>query len=195
MSGFTVSLRNRLARHARRGRACESGASSIEFAFMAPIFLVIAAGVVDVGGALVARSDVSAAISAGSNFLLVNAARVSSAPEEVARQAAVITGDWLPAGGVARIAVNGGLTVEYSDGRLSTSGNRASADQCFCPQGAGRSMTLGSPVECGKPCGSGGYAGRYVQVSASHAYSPLFGGFGMVPANGIVSISSTVSVP
>lgn len=162
---------------------------------MAPIFLLVIAGIVDVGGALVARSDISAAVSAGSNFLLVNAPRVSSTPEEVAHQAAVIVGDWLPASGTAHITINGGLTVKYSDGKLSTSGNRVSAIQCFCSQGVGSSMTLGSPLECGKPCGSGGYAGRYVQISASHNYSPLFGGFGMMPRNETASISSIVNVP
>lgn len=184
-----------MVQYFRRGRACESGVSSIEFAFMAPIFLLIVAGTVDIGGALVARADINAAVSAGSNFLLVNAPRVPSAPEDVARQAVVITGDWLPAGGVARITINGGLMVEYADGGLATSGNKASADQCFCPQGTGSSMVLGSSLECGKPCGTGGYAGRYVQVSASHSYNSLFTGFGVLPSNGTVSISSTVNVP
>lgn len=205
MNDLTVPLRNRLARYFRprffrarcfqQARACERGVSTIEFAFMAPVFLIIIAGIFDIGGALVARSDISAAVSAGSNFLLVNAPRVPSAPEEVARQAAVITGNSLPAGGIARITINGGLTVEYSDGKLSTSGNKASASQCFCPQTSKGSMTLGSSLECGKPCEAGGYAGRYVQISAAHGYSPLFGGFGIMPANATASVHSMVNVP
>lgn len=200
MNSLTAPLRNRLARYLQRRcfrqlRSCERGVSSIEFAFMAPIFLLIVAGIVDIGGALVARSDISAAVSAGSNFLLVNAPRVPSAPEEVARQAAVITGNSLPAGGITRITINGGLTVEYSGGKFAINGDRASASQCFCPQKSAGAMTLGSPLECGKPCEAGGYAGRYVQISAAHDYSPLFGGFGMMPSNGVTSIHSMVNVP
>lgn len=205
MNSLTASLRNRLAHYFRpryfrsscfrQLRSCERGVSSIEFAFVAPIFLLIVAGIVDIGGALVARSDISAAVSAGSNFLLVNAPRVPTAPEEVARQAAVITGNSLPASGIVRITINGGLTVEYSDGKFAITGDKASASQCFCPQKSAASMTLGSSLQCGKPCEAGGYAGRYIQISAAHDYSPLFGGFGMMSSNATTSIHSMVNVP
>jgi len=178
-----------------RGRSCENGVSTIEFALIAPVFIVIIAGIADIGGLLVARSDVSAAVTAGSNFLLVNADRVASAPEEVARQTAAVAGHRLPSGSVVRVIVNGNLTVEFSDGSFSTSGNAASASQCFCAQAAGPSMSLGSALECGKPCDSGGYASRYVHVEASHGYSPMFGGFGMMSPDGSVSVNSTVNVP
>lgn len=194
MKVFRPFWRIHLRRSLKRGYSCEDGASAIEFAFIAPVFILIIAGIVDIGGMLVARSDVSAAVSAGSNFLLVNAERVSSAPEEVARQTAAVTGDWLPAGGVVQVRVNGGLTVQYLNGKISTSGNKSSASQCFCAQGTANSMSLGSPVECGKPCGSAGYAGRYINISAVHGYKPLFSGFGIVSPDETIAISSTVNV-
>lgn len=178
-----------------RIQSCKKGTSAVEFALIAPVFIVIIAGMVDVGGLLLSRSDVSAAVTAGSNFLLVNADRVATAPEEVARQTAMVAGNRLLASVVVRVTINGGLTVEYSNGKFLTSGSTSSATHCFCPQGEGDSISFGSAVECGKPCGTGGYAGRYVQVAASHGYNPLFGGFGMMSQNGTVSVSSTVNVP
>lgn len=184
-----------MARRIASGGACEKGASTVEFALIAPVFIILIAGVADVGGLLISRSDVSTAVTAGSTFLIVNAERVASAPEEVARQTAAVAGDRLPVGGVARVTVNGGLTVEYANGGFSTSGNASSANLCFCPQGSGASLSLGSPLECGSPCSSGGYAGRYIQVMASHGYRPLFGGFGMVSPDGNITVNSMVSVP
>lgn len=195
MKGFQVCLRARMMRWFDRGRSCEKGVSTVEFALIAPVFIVIIAGIADVGGLLVSRSDVSAAVTAGSNYLLVNADRVASAPEEVARQTAAVAGHRLPAGAVARVTVNGGLTVEHSGGNFSTSGSAVSASQCFCAQVAGASMSLGSALECGTPCESGGYASRYVHVAASHSYSPMFGGFGMTSPDGSVSVNATVNVP
>lgn len=195
MIGLLTTMLHKMAYPIVDGRACEKGTSTVEFALIAPVFIVVVAGIADIGGALVARSDVNAAVTAGSTFLLVNADRVAATPEEVARQTAAVAGDRLPAGGVARVSVNGGLSVEYSDGKFTVSGNPSSANQCFCPQGNGNGLSLGAALECGSPCGVGGYASRYVQVAASHGYRPVFGGFGLMPAEGTIAVNSTVNVP
>jgi Flp pilus assembly protein TadG len=194
LSGSRASLCARLRHGLDRARACEKGVSSVEFALIAPVLIVIMAGIADVGDLLVSRSDISAAVSAGSNFLLVNASRVAEAPEEVARQTAAVAANRLPRGGVVRIIVNGDLTVVNRDGSFSTTGNAASAAQCFCASGSGASMSFGSALECGRTCGSGGYASRYVQIDVSRSYEPKFGGFGFASSGDAISVNSMVSV-
>ena len=195
MSGAPASLRARLRHGLDRARGCEKGISSVEFALIAPVLIVIMAGVADVGDLLVSRSDVSAAVTAGSNFLLVNADRVATAPEAVARQVAAVAANRLPGGGVVRVIVNGDMTVVNQDGSFSTTGNAASATLCYCASGSGASMSFGGALECGRPCGSGGYASRYVQIAVSRTYEPRFGGFGIVSSGEAISVNSLVSVP
>ncbi|WP_187970751.1 TadE/TadG family type IV pilus assembly protein [Aquibium microcysteis] len=189
------SLRARLRRCLARARDAEAGLSSVEFALIAPVLIVIMAGIADVGDLLVSRSDVSSAVSAGSNFLLVNAGRVAEAPEEVARQTAAVAANRLPGGGVVRVIVNGDLTVVNRDGRFSTEGSAASAARCFCATPSGTAMSFGSALECGRPCGTGGYASRYVQIVVSRSFEPKFGGLLLVSSGDSITVDSTVSVP
>ncbi|MGH6993486.1 MAG: TadE family protein, partial [Caulobacteraceae bacterium] len=52
--------------------------AAVEFALMAPIFGLIFAGMADLGGVLYTQFRLNAAVSAGANYAIVNAANVDS---------------------------------------------------------------------------------------------------------------------
>jgi Flp pilus assembly pilin Flp len=54
------------------------GVAAIEFALMTPVFCLLLAGVVDLGGALYTKFKLDSAVTAGANFAQINAANVSS---------------------------------------------------------------------------------------------------------------------
>ena len=64
-----------LTRFLRRETA---GVSAVEFALVSPVLIVILAATVDIGASLKAKFDLSSAISAGSNYALLGADKVSS---------------------------------------------------------------------------------------------------------------------
>jgi Flp pilus assembly protein TadG len=55
-----------------------SGIAAIEFALLAPEFVMVFAGTVDVGNALYKQTLLDSAVAAGTNYALVNAASVTA---------------------------------------------------------------------------------------------------------------------
>ena len=67
-------------------RATARGVAAVEFALVTPIFCLLLAGIVDLGGALYTKFKLDSAVTAGANFAQVNAGNVSSANGADARQ-------------------------------------------------------------------------------------------------------------
>jgi Flp pilus assembly protein TadG len=166
-----------------------SGASAVEFALISPVLILILAGMVDIGASLKAKFDLSSAISAGSNYALLGADKVNSAGGGTlaGNILAVVANGLGNAGGSVQIVVNNGATVNYntSSGSATQTGTASNADLCYCPTGSAASVTWGSAVTCGSICRAGGIAGKFVAISASRSFSPLFGGFGVVNSGNI----------
>jgi Flp pilus assembly protein TadG len=164
------------------------GVSSIEFALVVPVLLLIIAGIVDIGGALKAKFDLNASVSAASNFVLHNADNVTAAKgDDLATKIAVIAGGGLSNGrGVVSVSVNGGPGVSVIDGASQTQTGGSNADLCFCPSRNGNTVSFGAAVVCGTQCvPGGGTAGKFVVISASKPHNPLFGGFGVIEAGNV----------
>ncbi|WP_246688574.1 MULTISPECIES: TadE/TadG family type IV pilus assembly protein [unclassified Mesorhizobium] len=172
-----------------------SGASAVEFALISPVLILILAGLVDIGGSLKAKFDLSSAISAGSNYALLGADKVNSAGGSTLASniLAVVANGLGSAGGSVQIVVNNGTTTSYnsSTGAATQTGTAANADLCYCPTGSAASVTWGSAVTCGSICPAGNLGGKFVTISASRAFSPLFGGFGVV-SSGNITVQSMV---
>jgi Flp pilus assembly protein TadG len=172
-----------------------TGVSAVEFALVTPILLLILAGTVDIGGSLKAKFELSTAVSAGSNYALLNGANVSSAGggalanNIVAVTASGFSGD----GGTVQVVINNGASVALnaSTATMTQAGTAANADKCYCPTSSGSTLTWGSSVTCGSICSGGGIGGKFVTISASRPYSPLFGGLGVV-TSGTITVQSVV---
>lgn len=173
------------------------GIAAVEFALVTPIFCLLLAGIVDLGGALYTKFKLDSAVTAGANFAQVNAVNVGSANgQTLANNIATIVetsqgSSWANDG----VVVNNGPTATVSSGTSTPSGTASNADACYCPSGTPSAFTWGSSTTCGSACpGSNtGYAGKFVTITASHTYTPIFSSYGIVQ-NGTISASAAVQV-
>jgi Flp pilus assembly protein TadG len=150
-------------------RRIKSGMAALEFGLLAPVFLIVLAGTVDIGSALYTRMSLTAIVAAGADYALVHAGMVTSASGVALANniATVVT-----TSGV--VVVNNGPTVTITNGTPSPSGTAANANSCYCPTGSPTSWIWGSTVTCGNACTGGGVAGKFVTVTASYNFTPLF---------------------
>jgi Flp pilus assembly protein TadG len=182
---------------ARAFAADRRGIAAVEFALVTPIFCLLLAGIVDLGGALFTKFRLDSAITAGANFAQVNAGNVNSTNgQTLANNIATIVetsqgSSWADDG----VVVNNGPTATVASGTATPSGTATNADVCYCPTGTPGGFTWGSAVTCGSACPgtNTGYAGKFVTITASHSYSPIFSSYGIVQ-NNTISASAAVQV-
>lgn len=170
------------------------GVSTVEFAMLAPVILMILAGIVDLGGALRVKFQLSSAATSGSYYALLNADKVSATGgSDLAGKIAAIAASSIS--GTAKsisVVVNNGSSSTVSDSTTTPGGTAANADKCYCPTLSGTTVAWGSAVTCGSVCSTGGgFAGKFVSISVSRPYSPLFSGYGIVSA-GNITVRSVV---
>lgn len=167
--------------------------AAVEFGLLAPVFVILFAGVIDIGSALYTQVRLEAAIAAGTNYALVHMGNVSSAngASLASSIATVVTTSNGGSAADGTVVVNNGPTVTVTAGARASSGTAANADSCYCPTGSPASWTWGSAVVCGNACTGGGRAGKFVAVTASYSYTALFSSYGFVP-NGTITAGAMV---
>jgi Flp pilus assembly protein TadG len=188
--GFPRSLAGIL----RTLRAQNSGVAAIEFAFVSMAFLTLVAGTVDIGTLLYTESQIDAAVAAGAEYAAVNAAGVNSTngaslASTIANIVANTNGsNWASSG----VCVNNGPSATVGGSAPNCSGVAAGADDSYCPTGSPPNWSWGSSLTAGSACGAGGgIAGKFVAITASRNFTPLFPAFGFVPS-GTISQSALV---
>ncbi|AID29349.2 pilus assembly protein [Mesorhizobium loti] len=189
--GLLASWRFAFTDFLRRQKA---GVSAVEFALVSPVLLVILAGTVDIGGSLKAKFELSSALSAGSNYALLNGDKVNSTGGGAlaGNIATVVTSGLSGNGGSIQVVINNGAALAYNatTSTATQSGTAANADLCYCPGSSG-AVAWSTPMACGSICSGGGIAGKFVTITASKPYTPLFGGFGIV-SNGNITVKAVV---
>lgn len=169
------------------------GAGAVEFALIAPIFVVILAGIVDLGSLLHTKYRLNAAIAAGSNYALVNGQDISA--DEGAKLAMniarVLAGEQAMSSSDTNVVVNNIAQVQVAAGIATTASLPGSGNACYCPTKTGNAIVWGAAKVCGSACPDGGVAGKFVLISISKPYSPMFGGYGFTEADHI-SVSAVV---
>ena len=93
------------------------------------------------------------------------------------------------------MVVNDGPSTTVSGGTPSSGGTASNADLCYCPTGTVGAFTWGSSATCGTACPgtNTGFAGKFVTITASRAYTPIFSTYGIVQ-NNTISASAAVQV-
>lgn len=191
--------------HRRRGKlgvfgaframlGSRAGVSTVEFAMLAPVILMILAGVVDLGGALRVKFQLSSAATAGSYYALLNADKVSATggSDLAGKIAAIAASSISGTSKIVTVVVNNGSSTTINGSTATPGGTAANADKCYCPTRSVTSVTWGSAVTCGSVCSAGGgFAGKFVSISVSRPYSPLFTGYGIV-TEGNITVRSVV---
>jgi Flp pilus assembly protein TadG len=163
----------------------DAGASAVEFALLVPVMLLLLGLMLDFGFNLVTRFSVAQAVSASSNYALVNGASVSAANgAALAQNLATL----VPSTIDVTISVNDGPGLTRTSGASTTSGTASNADRCYCPSVSGGVVAWGSSVTCSSTCAStGGFAGKYVAITGKQMYTPIFGLLGISRAGWISS--------
>jgi Flp pilus assembly protein TadG len=167
--------------------------AAVEFGLVAPIFCLLFAGMVDFGGTVYMRLQLESAVSTGINYALINAASVSSTSggslaSSIAALVANDVGGSLTSGS---IVINSGPTATIAHGAATSGGTASNADSCYCPTGSPTGWSFGAAATCGGTCASGGLAGKFVTVSITQTYSPLFANYGLV-TNGAITAAAIV---
>lgn len=189
-----IAMTRQFARRLNALRLSDAGTAAVEFAMLSPVFLLLVAATVDIGGALYTKFRVDAAVSAGANYALVQNANVSStgAPDLSTKIANLLSSSSATANTSGAVVINNGTTATLNaSGAASTSGSAAAADSCYCPTGSGASLVWGDAVTCGGACSNGSIAGKFVSIVARQNYTPFFANYGIVQ-DGAISSSAVV---
>jgi Flp pilus assembly protein TadG len=172
-----------------------SGVAAIEFALLLPVICLLLAGIVDLGGALYTKFKLDSAVTAGANFAQINATNVSSTNgQALANNIAAIV-ETSQGSGFADdgVIVNNGPSTSISGGAPTTGGTATNADVCYCPTGTAGTVAWGSSTTCGAACPGTGYAGKFVTITATREYTPIFSNYGVVQ-NDTITAAVTVQV-
>lgn len=184
------------------GIAHDDGLAAVEFALLAPIYLTVFAGMVDLGNILFTNYQLDMAVTAGTQYVMVNATSVGPTNgASLATSVAAIVANAVSTGWANdTIVVNNGPTVTTTAGVAASTGVAANAASCYCPTGTASSITwgTGSTANCGTSCSgsASGTYGQFVTITASRAYSPLIASYGLVHSGTItksVIIQASIS--
>jgi Flp pilus assembly protein TadG len=154
-------------------RFAARGVAAVEFAITLPLLVILLGGVTDFGIIYYRQSCLSTAVAAGAQY--ANLIDQRSPPvsatniQNVMRAAA------------AQSMSNASVTPTASNPAL-----------CYCITGASPSSTL-TAATCGAACASGGTAGKYVQLTLTTNYTPMFPALSRVI--GTQTLSKTAWVP
>jgi Flp pilus assembly protein TadG len=174
----------RLARDTR-------GIAAVEFALFTPVFALLVAGIIDLGGALYTKFKLDSAVTAGANFAQISAANVSATNgQTLASNIATIVNASQGAGWADdAVVVNNGPSASVTGGVASTGGTASNADVCYCPTGTPGAFTWGASTTCNTACPgtNTGYAGKFVTITATRQYTPIFSSYGIVQNNTITA--------
>ncbi|AVA24573.1 TadE/TadG family type IV pilus assembly protein [Rhizobium sp. LEGMi198b] len=159
-----------------------SGNAAVEFALIAPVFILILAGSLDLGMLIFSRFQLEATVSDSASYAMVNADLVDGkdGSDLATKIATMIASEYAAGDTQASVNVNNGAVANYNGAKIVISGNVSQADACYCPSGSASSLDWGSQQSCGSSCPDGGRAGRFVSVMVKQAYTPLFSGYGLV---------------
>ncbi len=135
------------------------GVAAVEFAITFPILLFFMGGVTDFGIVYYRQSCLSTAVAAGAQYASLTDQAAQATPPGPALTMANIQTVMSNAAGQAMP----GLAV------TATATNPA---LCYCITGSSPNSTLTS-ANCNTTCSSGGNAGKYVQLTQTHTYTPI----------------------
>jgi Flp pilus assembly protein TadG len=169
----------------------EVGAAAVEFALVAPVYMLMFVGITELSLAMYNKFELNGSVSAAANYAILNASEVGSGNgATLAQNLALIVANGHAANWAnATITVNDGPAATLSGGVVTTSGTAGNADSCYCPTLSGSAVSWGNATTCGAVCTGGGIAGKFVSIVASSQYTSLFGSSGVMPTQTFTTTS------
>jgi Flp pilus assembly protein TadG len=169
----------------------KGGVAAVEFALIAPLFLLILVGVADFGGALYTKFSLDGTVAAAANYAIQNSSSVSSTGGSglAINLANIVASGHSANWANAMINVTNGPSATLTAGVITTGGTASNADTYYCPSKSGATITWGASTANGATCANGGLSGRFVQITASRAYAPIFGSYNIVQSKTVSAIA------
>ncbi len=176
----------------RRLFAATEATAAVEFAIVAPVLVVLFAGITDLGGALLTRFRLDAAAASAASYAMVKAKNVTATDGGAlaATIAALARSDAGVNATDVTVVVNNGptATVTGTGSVAVTNGSGTSAqpaDLCYCP--GANPFAWGGAVTCGNACTGGGTAGKFVSITVRRPYAALFSSYGFISGSQITA--------
>jgi Flp pilus assembly protein TadG len=158
------------------------GTAAVELALMSPLLLTLMAGIIDFARAYDQEIELSSAVAAASEYALINVSSINSS--SAASLASTLSGIVANSNGTgwasASVTVNNGATNAVNNGTSSSSGTAANANSCWCPTGGSGTWTWGTAATCGNACAGGTLAGKFVTISGTRSFTPIFPAYGLI---------------
>ena len=170
------------------------GIAALEFGLLAPTFVMVFAGVADLGNALYTWSKLEQALALGANYALMNKTLVNSSGQSLADNIATIVATSNPGTGAnSTVVINNGPTaVVTAGGTPVNSGTAANADKYYCLTGTPANWTWGTAyTDSSTQCTDGSQSGQFVTITVSYNYTPFFISYGFV-RNGLMTAGAVV---
>ena len=140
--------------------ACRSGIAAVEMALIAPFFVILLGGMVDVGLLLHEKAQVSQATSAGLAYAVL-AEQAGATIGSISTNVETMIQD----------EVNTGFTSGTNVAITINNGNTSSDVCCITFTGGTASWNCAASAPT---CGDGSNAGLYLQAQTTYSFTPLF---------------------
>lgn len=168
-----------------------SGVSATEFAILAPVFLVILAGVIDIGFTLYAKFRMEGQVSAVANYAMTDNIPAPNADaqdfEEYLERLVDIsrlsgTNNNIQRLNRIHVNLNNAYSGTWENGSFSAQPQAGELSDCYCPTREANTIAWGSSENCNSLCIDGSSAGKYLWFETENS-SPfsLFSRFDFVP--------------
>lgn len=157
-------------------RGDQRGSIAVEFALVAPVLMVVLAGVIDIGSAAYVRHSLDTRVTAAAEYALM------SGKLKTLRDVDELATDLLRllqggASETVEVAVNNAARIEWTGSSSTTTLGPGDADAHYCIASDGEIAWINA-VDEDTPCGtSGEAAGQFVRISATARHVSIFPGY------------------
>lgn len=153
----------------------DRGAAAVEFSIMAPLFLLIMMGILDLGGGIYSKMRMDTAVNSSAMYALTRGdAVIPTSSAALADQLIEMLAVELGSEGIeAEVTVNNGSRSALTYSKKSATGASANANKCYCPTRNGDTIRWNEAGSCGSPCSSGGNSGKFIAINVSRQIRSL----------------------
>lgn len=168
-------MKGSLAHGLRRFAHDNVGAVALEFALIAPVFVLMIAGVFEIGMVIRAKFALTSVVSAAA----VHTLSVGSMTDDAAREAAIALANLIKGGDrTAKVVVNNSVTALLENGFITVAQTGQEIANCYCASRSGDRIVWGGAVACGDPCADKSISARFVAITATSEFKQSLGMYG-----------------
>lgn len=171
----------------------DAGSPAVEFALIAPLFLLVVAATFDVGSIVHSKFRLNAQVSSAAsysqnqgNLIVDNTAANFAATVATLASNGTNSVD-------AMVVLNNAMSAAITHGAMTTADSSGLMAQCYCPARVNNAVVWGAQKTCQATCTDGTSAGRFIEIRASASYVAMFEGLGLTE-NGTISADALVRI-